>query len=234
MSVSAADFSKSDEQLKADAAFQASLAKYSAVPSDDLIAKAKAALEAKKHHVHVVADGKAALEAIKGLIPAGSKIGMGYSTTLVQIGFIDFLKENPELYDNTKGKAVEAQSKGDWAGYAKYIAEGASAAFFLSSANSVTAAEGNIHGCDLTGTRINGWTLAGNVVIVVGANKIVADDAEAEKRLAEYTYPLESARVRVAYGVPASAINNKVGILGENPFGAPRFHVVIIKESLGF
>lgn len=71
--------------------------------------------------------------------------------------------------------------------------------------------------------------------MVVGANKVVKDIEAARKRQQEYCLALESARVRVAYGIPASSINNTIEINGANPFAAPgRFIVVIVEESLGF
>lgn len=103
---------------------------------------------------------------------------------------------------------------------------------FLSSVSAVSQ-QGDIFAADLTGTRIGGWFAAKHMVVVLGTNKIVADEAEADKRLYDYQLKLESARVRVAYGVPASAVINKVAIRGSNPFGS-RSTVVIVKKSLGF
>ena len=38
-----------------------------------------------------------------------------------------------------------------------------------------------------------------------------------------------------AMGVKASTINNVVEIRGANPWGAPgRFHIILVKESLGY
>lgn len=72
-------------------------------------------------------------------------------------------------------------------------------------------------------------------MVVVGSNKIVADMNAARERQEKYCLALESARVRVAYKIPASAINNTVEINGPNPMGpSGRFIVVIVNESLGF
>lgn len=106
---------------------------------------------------------------------------------------------------------------------------------FVSSVCAITE-QGDITAVDLTGSRVGAFTYGANkLVLVAGAQKIVADLAEARKRETDYCLPLESARVRVAYGVPASKINNSVVLSGSNPWGAPgRVQVILVKEVLGF
>jgi hypothetical protein len=47
---------------------------------------------------------------------------------------------------------------------------------------------------------------AGQVIWVVGAQKLVRDLDEGLRRIHEYSYPLEDARLREAHGMP-SAVN---------------------------
>ena len=62
---------------------------------------------------------------------------------------------------------------------------------------------------DLTGTRTGAFIYTANkVVVVISANKITPTYEDAVKRLYDYSLPLECARVRVAYGVPASQVSN--------------------------
>jgi len=72
---------------------------------------------------------------------------------------------------------------------------------------------------------------AGQVILVIGAQKIVGDVAAGMRRIYEYCYPLEDARARQAYGVP-SGVNN---ILIINKVMTPgRVTAIIVKERLGF
>ena len=72
---------------------------------------------------------------------------------------------------------------------------------------------------------------AGQVILVIGAQKIVSDVATGLRRIYEYCYPLEDARARQAYGVP-SGVNN---ILIINKVITPgRVTAIIVKERLGF
>lgn len=82
---------------------------------------------------------------------------------------------------------------------------------------------------------MNGILGADNVILLVGANKIVADEAAGLDRLHTFCHAVESARSRIVYKVAGSYVNNVVVVRGANPWGAPgRIHVVIVKESLGF
>jgi len=72
---------------------------------------------------------------------------------------------------------------------------------------------------------------AGQVILVIGAQKIVPDVAAGMRRIYEYCYPLEDARARRAYAVP-SGVNN---ILIINRAVTPgRVTAIIVNERLGF
>jgi len=88
---SAAELEATAASLKAPQ-FRTAAAKYSQVASDASVAKAQAMLLEKKYSVEVVDSPAAALELLKPLVKAGSCVALGASTTLVQIGFIEYLK----------------------------------------------------------------------------------------------------------------------------------------------
>ncbi len=72
---------------------------------------------------------------------------------------------------------------------------------------------------------------AADVILVIGAQKIVPDAATGMRRIDEYCYPLEDARARRAYEVP-SGVNN---ILIINKAVTPgRVTAIIVNERLGF
>ena len=72
---------------------------------------------------------------------------------------------------------------------------------------------------------------AGQVILLVGTQKIVADVAEGLRRIDEYSFPLEDARAQAAYGIHSAV--NKVLIINRevNP---GRIIVVLVDEVLGF
>jgi len=214
--------------------------KFGVKASAAAVDQAKAALTAKTHKVTVVKTKTEALELLISLADAKKTYGQGGSTTLVELGWIAWLKDHPEAFGhNYKADSAEAFAKGDWgaAGVANKL--GLSADVFFTSADAITQ-EGDIIACDQTGTRTGAFAhTAGSLIVVVGSNKIVPDLATARQRQEEYSLPLESARARIAYaamGIKASKIATVVEIRSGNPFGAPgRIHVIIVQdEVLGF
>eukprot|EP01122_Echinamoeba_exundans_P003672 TRINITY_DN1374_c0_g1_i2.p2 TRINITY_DN1374_c0_g1~~TRINITY_DN1374_c0_g1_i2.p2 ORF type:complete len:250 (+),score=79.75 TRINITY_DN1374_c0_g1_i2:45-752(+) len=229
---SASHWFEADAQVKEGLASGKLDKSFAAVPADDAIARTKAAIEAKTWTCEVVADKAHALEAIKKFIPKGATVHNGASTTLREVGFVDYLKAGEHGWDNLHAKILAEQ---DPAKQTTLRRQASLAEYYLSSACAVSE-QGDIVVVDLTGTRVAPFAYdAQKVVVVIGANKITKDYDTAVKRTNEWCLPLESARVRVAYGVPGSAINNFVAIRGPNPWGGQgRFHVIIVKESLGY
>jgi len=229
--VTAQDFAQYDAQLRGDAEFQRVLARYSAPASEESVARAVQALKAKKHDVHVVDTKEQALSVIDSLLKPNATYSSGGSTTATELDVASLLKRRADV-KNLKGLAIEAAAKGDSAKQQRLLREGACADVFLSSVSALTE-DGEFFAADLSGTRIHGWLASGRLVLVAGTNKIVRDATAADLRLFEYQWKLESARARYAFGVPGSAVVNKIAVRQANPMG-PRTSVVLVKKSLGF
>mmetsp|Transcript_14343 Transcript_14343/g.20008 ORF Transcript_14343/g.20008 Transcript_14343/m.20008 type:complete len:232 (-) Transcript_14343:36-731(-) len=224
---SASGLYASDPQLK-----NLAVDKYGKPASDEAVEKTKNALIAKQHHAFVVNSKQEALDKIKELIPKGASVHNASSTSLIEIGFVDYFKTQTE-WNNIHAKILAEIDGAKQAELRRTL--GNTADYFLSSVTAVSET-GEFTVVDLTGTRVGPFThSAGKVIIVVGSNKIVPTYDDAVKRTEEYALPLESARARIAYGVPGSAINNFVAIKGANPWGGQgRFTVIIVKEALGY
>ena len=83
-----------------------------------------------------------------------------------------------------------------------------------------------------TGTQIGPFAFgAGRVIWVVGTQKIVSTFAEGMDRVERYSFPLEDARARKAYGFPSS-INRILVFRRENQPG--RTTMIVVKQKLGF
>ena len=131
--------------------------------------------------------------------------------------------------------AIAARAAGDLATFASNIAKGATADWFFSSVSAVTL-DGELHAADFSGSRISGWLAAKQLVVVLGTNKIVADREAADRRLVEYQFPLESARIRATTDLPGSTMANRIQLCGVGPAknGPPRVTVVVVKGAWGF
>jgi len=224
---------KSDKQLQENKDVPALVKKYNAPASEASIDKTVKALNAKNIKTYVVAKADA-LKTVTGLIGKDVDVSTGGSQTIVQIGLDDWLagegaKANGNKY--WKGEAGAFAAKGDWANYGATINKGMAAHTFITSASAVSE-EGDIVWGSATGSRVSPW-IPQRVVFVVGSNKIVPNYEAGIERLYKYCLTIESARARLAYKMPASSLAD-VGAVRGGGMNPDHFHVVIVKETLGF
>ena len=107
---------------------------------------------------------------------------------------------------------------------------GAAPDVFVNSAHAVTE-DGSIVVASATGSQLGPIASgAGEVFLIVGAQKVVPDLATALRRIETYVFPLEDARAQEAYGMH-SALNKILIVNGDFP---GRVTVVLVEESIGF
>jgi len=197
------------------------------VPDDETIEETVANLEANGFEVVVVDSAEEALGAVTDRIPAGASVMNGHSTTLEEIGFVDYL-EGDHDWENL---AAEIWSIDDDEKRAAARRESQTADYFLGSVNAI-AETGELVAADRSGSRIGAYPFAaGTVVIVSGVNKIVPDLDAAFDRLESVAYPLENERAKEAYGVE-SAIAKQLVFRQELDEG--RTTVVLVRDRLGY
>jgi LUD domain len=169
-----------------------------------------------------------ALKTLKTLIPPGADIMSGSSTTLIEIGFDEWVNSDTSrwrdlhrviLAENDVKKRYELRRKSVTADY------------FISGVNAI-AQSGQIIACDKSGSRVGAWPFAaGHLILVSGTNKIVPTLGDALSRICEYAYPLENIRAKRAYGT-SSKIGKCVILANEEIEG--RVTLILIDESLGY
>jgi len=200
------------------------------LPSDEVINKTVESLVANNMNAVVVNTSADALQKLFELIPEGKDVNTGSSTTLKQIGFMEHLKGESSTY-NYLGNQVTSEN--DAQKRAELRRKSIAVEYFVSSVNAITE-DGKLIAVDATGSRVGSIPFAAEkVIIVVSANKIVKDLDSAFKRIKEYVFPLEDARMKSEYGNNVSSSLNKWLIL-EKEFMPNRTSVIIVKESLGF
>jgi len=213
--------------------------KYQEIASKKAVEATIKALGEKGHLATSVKDKKEALALLKDIVlkDKSKSISMGASTTLDELGFIDWLKtDDVKEIKNYKGEAAAAEQKGAGGEAASLRSAGYLADIFFCSVAAVSEA-GDIVSGDLSGSRWPGLFTAKHAVVVIGAQKIVKTYDDAVDRLYKVQLPLESARVRIAYrayGFKASAVNNLVAVRSGSPFAPKRIHVIIVDEALGY
>ncbi|KAF9583113.1 hypothetical protein BGW38_010218 [Lunasporangiospora selenospora] len=221
-----AALSKSDAQL---APLADSI--YTKPASAERVSTAKAALEANGFKVHVANTRGEAFETLKTLIPAGASVNNAHSTSLEEIGFITYLK-GETAWNNVHSTILAEKDQAKQAELRRTI--GSTVDYYLTSVSAVTE-DGKLAHSDLSGSKVGGVAFgAANVIVLVGTNKIVKDEDEAFKRIHEFTLAAESARVRIAYGLPASQVVHYEVIRKANPFNPNRIQIVLVNDALGY
>ena len=104
-------------------------------------------------------------------------------------------------------------------------------AIIVGSVHAVTE-EGQVLTASFGGSQLGPYASgAGKVIWVIGAQKIVKDLNEGFRRIEEYSYPLEDARLRATLGIPTAI--GKVLIFNREPRPG-RVTAIIVKEELGY
>jgi L-lactate utilization protein LutB len=185
-------------------------------------------LEANGFDVVVVDTPEAALETIQSHVPSGASVMNGHSTTLEEVGFVEYLSEGDHDWESLPD---EIWSIDDDAERQAARRQSQTADYFLGGINAI-AATGELVAADRSGSRIGAYPFAAsNVVIVSGVNKIVPTLEDALDRLESVAYPLENERAKEAYGVE-SAVAKQLIFRQELEEG--RTTVVLVREQLGY
>ncbi len=199
------------------------------LPNKSIIDKAAIALISNGINVNTVKNGKEALEYIIKLIPPDALVMDGGSTTLKQIGFLDYLDDN---FNKWKNLHKDIYSENDEIKRLTLRRTAVTADYFLGSVNAITI-DGKLMLADRSGTRVSAYSFAAKkVIIVASANKIVDSLEMGRLRIIEHALPLEDKRMRDENN-SFSAIAKWLII--EKEFTKDRITLIIITdEQLGF
>lgn len=171
-----------------------------------------------------------ALEEIKKRIPKGASVMNGSSRTLDEIGYIEYLKEGAHGWNNLH-EGILAEK--DPAKQAEIRRQSSLSDYYLGSVHAITE-DGQMLYASNTGSQLPHLVFTSpNLILVVGAQKIVPTLADAFRRLEEYIVPLENARMQKVYG--ADTRISKVVILKHEPeFMGRNVLVIFVDEQLGY
>ncbi|MFN8457578.1 MAG: lactate utilization protein [Anaerolineae bacterium] len=200
---------------------------FAELASEEQIRRTVEALEINGMRTHIANNGDEARQIVLSLLPEGVEVFTSVSKTLDSLGI------TAEIDQSGRFNAIRAKL------YALYQQNrtdemrklGASPDFIIGSVHAITE-QGQVLVASGSGSQLGPYSFgAGQVIWVVGTQKIVRNLDEGMRRIKEYAYPLEDMRARQVYGKP-SRINKVLLVNGE---GRPeRISVVLVKENLGF
>lgn len=171
-----------------------------------------------------------ALAKIHELLPEGASVMNGASETLHQIGYIDVLKSGKHPWHNLHDAIIAEK---DAAKQGQLRRESALSDFYLGSVHALSET-GELIIASNSGSQLPHLAFTSpNLILVVGANKIVPTLSEGFKRIEEHVIPLEDVRMKAAYGF-GTKHNKTLTLRGENPMMGRKVYIIIVNESLGF
>lgn len=202
---------------------------FGARASEEAIERTADALRAKGYAVHVVENGDEAREVVIGLLPEGAEVGQGASTTLDVTGITHELEESGR-FDAIRSR-TRAMDRTTPAGLREMRKLGVGPDWYVNSAHALTL-DGTIVDVSNTGSQLAPLAFgAGEVIWVIGSQKLVPDVETAMRRIEEHTLPLENQRMQGIYGTDSEI--KKILIIHKE-FRPSRFTFVLIREPVGF
>jgi hypothetical protein len=200
--------------------------RFSTLPDDQTLAATVTALEEHGFSVEVAGTLDAARTAVLARIPAGSTVMTNTSVTLQETGIADAINDGGP-YESARNTMLAL----DFATQAQDMkAIGGQPEYALGSVHAVTR-DGTLVIASASGSQLASYAWgAANVILVIGAQKLVPDLDSARRRIYEHSLKLEDARAQAAYG-QHSSVGKILEIRQELP---GRIHIVLIRQPVGF
>lgn len=184
-----------------------------------------------------VNDDKELKELLKKLIDENSVVGVGDSMTLFETGVIDFLRQGNFTFLDKYREGITSEEK------KQIYIQNFSADTFMCSTNALTE-DGELYNIDGNGSRVAPMIYGPKqVILITGINKIVKDIEQAEKRVRNYSAPIDAKRLgkntpctTLGYCVdcrnPNRICNDFTIIRGQ--FIKDRIKIIIVGKQLGY
>jgi acyl-CoA hydrolase len=197
----------------------------SAAPSAELEALAEK-LRARNFEVVIVQDGAEAKAEVLKRIPEGAVVHSGKSKTLEDAGiFTEFMESG--RYDFVR-KATMKMDRNTQRDEMRKL--GAAPDFMVNSAHAVTQ-DGQVVITSASGSQIGPIASgAGRLILVVGSQKIVPDLDAAFRRIKDYVFPYEDARLRETLGIGTKITRT---LILEQDFMPGRTTIILVREPIG-
>ena len=199
----------------------------SAPASEEQIQRTADALRANNIETVLVDTAADAKREVLARIPDGSEVHSGASKTLQETGIMADLEASPRVdWLRKRTLAMDRATQGQE--IRKLVA---APDIMLGSVAAVTE-DGKLLAVSNSGSQLGPYAAsAGKLILVVGAQKIVADIDEALRRIYDHTLALESERLQKVMGIDSYV--SYILIVNRDPRPG-RTTVVIVREALGF
>jgi LUD domain len=200
--------------------------RFTTLPTEQTLAETTVALEEHGFSVELVDDLDDARAAVLARIPEGSAVLTNTSVTLEETGIAEAINDGG-AYESVRKKmlALDFETQAQ-----KMKAIAGQPDFALGSVHAVTR-DGVLVIASASGSQLGSYAWgAGQVIFVVGAQKLVPTLEAARERIVQHSLKLEDARALAAYG-QNSSVGKILEIHEERP---RRIHIVLVRQLVGF
>ena len=200
---------------------------FDAPASEERIQRAATALRANNIETVVVDTPADAKREVLARIPDGAEVHSAASRSLQETGITAELEASPRVdWLRKRTLAMDRATQG------REIRKLAAAPDIMLGSVAAVTEDGKLVAASNSGSQLGPYAAsAGKVILVVGAQKIVAGVDDALRRIYDHALELETERLRAAIGVESYV--SYVLISNRDPRPS-RTTVVIVREALGF
>ena len=200
---------------------------FTKLASDERIARVARALEANGMKTLIAETGEEAKKLVLEMVPQGAEVYANQSQTLDQLGLREEF-DGSGRYDAIRPKVLKLDRKTQGNEIRKLRS---SPDYMIGSVQAITET-GQVLTSSFGGSQLGAYAYgSAKVIWIVGTQKLVKDLDEGFRRIEEYSYPLEDARLLAALGMH-SAVGKTLIVNREVVPG--RITIVLVKEELGY
>ena len=204
----------------------ASMTDYARPASESALDAVAEQLRERNFEVVIVDNAAEAKVAVLDRLPEGAEVHSGKSKTLEDIGLFKELMEG-DRYDFVRKRTLKMDRKTQMREITKLSA---SPEYMLNSVHALTKA-GQLVVVSASGSQLGPLASgAQRVILVVGSQKVVPDLDAAFRRIADYVFPYEDARLREQLGIGTQWART---LILERDFMPGRTTVILVREPVG-
>jgi hypothetical protein len=199
---------------------------FSQLASAEQVERTAGALEANGFHTLIAEDRQQARRLFFQLLPDGAQVFQGKSATLEELGITDELEQSGRFVAlRATLRTFDRQTQAD------QIRRLVASPDFMTGSVAAVTEDGHVLAASASGRQLGPYVSgAGQVIWVVGFQKIVTNLDEGFRRIEEYALPMEDERVFKA-SAHHTSLNKVVVFYKERP---GRITIILVKEVLGY
>ena len=201
-------------------------AEFTTAATEEQLERIAAKLRERNFEVVIVDSGEEARAEVFKRVPAGAEVHSAKSRTMEDIGVFKELMES-DRYDFLRKKLFK-MDRNTQAREMRVLV--AAPDYELGSVHAITEA-GEMVEASASGSQMGPYSASsGQLILVVGSQKIVKDLDEALRRIREHVFPYEDARLREQMGVSTKIC--RVLIL-ERDYMPGHTTVILVRQPVG-